>query len=473
MNIVADSVDVEVIQRVFQRQKENQFVVGNASAKARKAKLKKLKQAVEVTFRQEIRDALNKDFGKPKAEVDLTEVYPVISEIKHAISHLDNWMSDQYVKTPLSLLGSSSYIKYEPKGVCLIISPWNYPINLCLGPLASAIAAGNTVVIKPSEYTVHTSAVIKKLIASIFQENEVCVIEGSIETSTHLLELPFNHIFFTGSPQVGKVVMLAAAKTLASVTLELGGKSPTIIDETANVKLAAKRIIMGKMVNAGQTCIAPDYVLVHVSRKEELEKALLATIRDFYTEVPSESNDYVKMVNERHASRMVKYLEDAALKGAKVLGGKTDMNSNYVQPTLVTDVPMDCELMHQEIFGPILPIVTFQTLDEAIQLINSKEKPLGLYVYSKNEKNINYILNNTRAGNSCVNHNALNYFNVNLPFGGSNNSGIGKAHGFFGFEAFSNARAVYRQHIPGATDFLAPPYKSWKEKIIELTVKYF
>jgi aldehyde dehydrogenase (NAD+) len=473
MNIVADSIDLDLIQRVFQAQQKNQFVVASAPVKERKAKLKKLKHAVEVTYRQEIRDALKKDFGKPQAEVDLTEIFPVTSEIKHAISHLSDWMSNQYVKTPLSLLGSSSYIKYEPKGVCLIISPWNYPINLCFGPLASAIAAGNTVIIKPSEYTVHTSALMKRLIASIFSENEVCVIEGGVETSTRLLELPFNHIFFTGSPQVGKVVMLAAAKTLASVTLELGGKSPTVVDETANIKLAAKRIIMGKMVNAGQTCIAPDYVLVHESRKAELEQALLTSIKEFYTENASQSADYARLVNERHAGRMIKYFEDAALKGAKVIGGQSDLANNYVQPTLVTDVPMNCELMQQEIFGPILPIVPYQKIEEAVKIINTKEKPLGLYIYSKSEKNINFILDNTRAGNSCVNHNALNYFNVNLPFGGSNNSGIGKAHGFYGFEAFSNARAVYRQHILGAIDFLAPPYKSWKEKIIELTVKYF
>jgi aldehyde dehydrogenase (NAD+) len=473
MNIVADSVDTDLIHRVFNAQKENQYKIGSTTAKERKVKLKKLKQAVEVTFRQEIRDALKKDFGKPQAEVDLVEIYPVTSEIKHALSHLDEWLGNNYVKTPLSLLGSSSYIKYEPKGVCLIISPWNYPINLCFGPLASAIAAGNTVIIKPSEYTVHTSAVIKKLIGSIFPQDEVCVVEGGVDTSSRLLELPFNHIFFTGSPQVGKVVMLAAAKTLASVTLELGGKSPTIVDETADVKLAAKRIVMGKWINAGQTCIAPDYVLVHASKKDELEKALLKSIQEFYGEKPSESSDYVKLVNERHTGRMVKYLEDAAMKGAKVIGGKSDVSSHYVQPTVVTDVPLDCELMQQEIFGPILPVIPFQNMDEAVKLISSKEKPLGLYLYSRSEKNINYILNNTRAGNSCVNHNAMNYFNVNLPFGGSNNSGIGKAHGFYGFEAFSNARAVYRQYIPGATDFLAPPYKSWKQKIIELTVKYF
>jgi aldehyde dehydrogenase (NAD+) len=299
------------------------------------------------------------------------------------------------------------------------------------------------------------------------------VIEGGVETSTRLLELPFNHIFFTGSPHVGKVVMHAASQTLASVTLELGGKSPTIIDETADLAVAARRTAWAKMVNAGQICIAPDYVLVHQSRKDELVRLLLENIKEFFGENAVESNDYARMINERHASRMTRYLEDAALKGATVHGGKSDSNQNYIQPTVVTDVSLDSDLMQHEIFGPILPLVTYNTLDEAIQLINSKEKPLALYIYSKSERSISHIINNTRAGNTCVNHNALNFYNVNLPFGGSNNSGVGNAHGFFGFEAFSNARSVYRQHVPGAIELLVPPYTKWKEKLIELTVKYF
>ncbi len=473
MNIVSNSVDTGAIHRIFTSQKENQFRIAGSSAKERKTKLKKLRQAIEVTFRQEIREALKKDYGKPSAEVDMTEIYPVTTEIKHAISHLDSWLANHYVRTPVSLLGSSSYIKYEPKGVCLILSPWNFPINLCFGPLSSAIAAGNTVIIKPSEYTIHISALMKKIIASIFPENEVCVIEGGVETSTRLLELPFNHIFFTGSPGVGKVVMQAAAKNLASVTLELGGKSPTIVDETADIQVAARRTIWAKLVNAGQMCISPDYVLVHQSKKEELVGALLKTIESFYGSNPIASNDYTRMVNERHSARVIKFVEDAALRGATVLGGRNEINQNYIQPTIVTDVPLDSDLMEEEIFGPVLPVLTYNSLDEAIALINSKEKPLALYIYSKKEKNINHIINNTRAGGTCINHNAVNFYNVNLPFGGSNNSGIGKAHGFYGFEAFSNARSIYRQNIPGALELLVPPYTRWKEKLIEWTVRYF
>jgi aldehyde dehydrogenase (NAD+) len=473
MNIVANTTDTARIARIFQSQKTNQFNVGHASARARKAKLRKLKEAVERTFRQEIRDALKKDFGKPQAEVDLTEVYPVTTEIKHAIRHLDNWMDDQEVKTPLAFLGSSSHFKYEPKGVCLIISPWNFPLNLSFGPLVSAIAAGNTVILKPSEYTPHISGLMKEIVESLFPENEVCVIEGGVETSTRLLELPFNHIFFTGAPNIGKIVMQAAAKNLASVTLELGGKSPTIIDETADIQMAAKRTIWAKMTNAGQVCIAPDYVLVHQSKKDELVKALLKNIEKSFGVAPNDSPDYTRMVNERHANRMTSRLQQAALKGATVLGGKSLEEANYIQPTVVTDIPMDCDLMQEEIFGPVLPVVSYSTLEEAIAIVNSKEKPLALYIYSNRQKTIDTIINNTRAGGTCINHNAVNFFNINLPFGGSNNSGIGKSHGFFGFEAFSNARSVYRQHLPGALELLIPPYTKWKEKLIELTVKYF
>lgn len=473
MNIVADSVDVDLINRVFKAQKDNQYNVGAATAKERKAKLRRLKEAVEVTFRQEIRDALKKDFGKPQAEVDMSEIYPVVTELKHAIRHLDEWLSNQYVKTPLGLLGSSSYIKYEPKGVCLILSPWNFPVNLCLGPLVSAIAAGNTVMIKPSEFTPHTSGLMRRMIATLFPENEVTILEGGPETSKALLELPLNHIFFTGSPAVGKLVMTAAAKNLASVTLELGGKSPTVIDETADLKIAANRIAQGKLTNAGQICIAPDYVLVHNSRKTEFVSMITEQIKQFFGDTPSKNHDYTRIVNERHAGRLNQYIQDAALKGATVIGGQSDVNGSYIQPTVVTDLPADCALLTEEIFGPVLPVVGYDSLDEAIRFINAKEKPLALYIYSKSDKNINKIIGSTRAGGTCVNHNALHFYNVNLPFGGSNNSGIGKAHGFFGFEAFSNARGVYQQHIPGATELLAPPYKKWKEKMIELTVKYF
>ncbi len=474
MNIVKDTISTQHIEKIFETQKANQYAVANSTVSERKAKLKALKKAVEITFRQELRDAMKADFGKSSAEVDLSEIYPVTSEIKHALRDIRGWMNKQSVDTPLALMGSSSYVLHEPKGVCLIISPWNFPINLTFGPLVSAIAAGNTVIIKPSEFTPQTSGVMNKIIKSLFNENEVALVEGGVETSTKLLELPFNHIFFTGSPAIGKVVMAAAAKNLTSVTLELGGKSPTIVDETANIATAAKRIAWGKFLNSGQICIAPDYVLVHESKKDAFVEAVNKTLNDFFGNNAAESPAYTHMVNEKHTARVVGYIQDSVSKGAKVLrGGKSVENDSYIEPTLVGDVPSDSALMENEIFGPVLPILTFKNIDNALKIINDKEKPLALYIYSSSNKNIDYIMKNTRAGGSCINNNDIHFFNTNFPFGGSNNSGIGIAHGFYGFQEFSNARGVYRQHLPSVLELLVPPYNNFKEKLIELSIKFF
>lgn len=462
------------IKKIFETQKANQYAVASAGISERKNKLKKLKTAIEKTYKQALRDALKADFGKHEIEVDLTEIYPVISEIKHALSDIRAWTNKQSVDTPLALMGSSSYIKYEPKGVCLIIAPWNFPVNLTFGPLVCAIAAGNTVILKPSEHTPHTSKVMREIIESLFDENEIALVEGGVEVSTELLDLPFNHIFFTGAPSIGKVVMAAAAKHLTSVTLELGGKSPTIVDETADIKSAAKRIAWGKYINSGQICIAPDYVFVHESKKEAFINEFKKSLISFFGEDATQSADYTHIVNQRHLERLSGYLNDSVSKGAKVvLGGKVNKNNTSLEPTLVTDVPVDSALMENEIFGPILPILTFSNLDEVIRHINSGEKPLALYIYSGSNKNIEKISSQTRAGGTCINNNAVHFYNTNLPFGGSNNSGMGKSHGFFGFQAFSEARSYYRQHIPGALELLTPPYNNFKQKLADLTLKWF
>ena len=477
MNTTLTAPQVETqakeIQRIFNLQKENQFNIGNTNAAQRIAKLKKL-HAVVLNYREEIKTALFKDYRKHPSEVDLTEIYPVTSEIKDAKSHLRGWMRNKSVGTPLAMLGSSSYIKQEPKGIVLIISPWNFPFNLTFGPLVSAIAAGNAIIIKPSEMTPNISAVMRKIISEIFDENEIAVLEGGVSTSTELLKLPFNHIFFTGSPSIGKIVMTAAAKHLASVTLELGGKSPTIVDETANVDWAARRIAWGKFVNNGQVCIAPDYLFVHESKKQEFTEAIKKYMQIYYTEDPSQEDSYSRIVNNRHFQRVKGYVDDAMSKGAKMeAGGKFDESQDYISPTIMSNVSKDSKLMTEEIFGPVLPIFGFTDLDEVIKEINSREKPLALYIYSKRNKNINHILANTRAGGTCINHNAAHFFNTNLPFGGSNNSGIGKAHGKKGFEEFSNGRGVFKQHVPNALDMLAPPYNNFKQTIIDLTIKWF
>jgi aldehyde dehydrogenase (NAD+) len=461
------------IQRIFNLQQQNQFEIGKTTASQRRAKLKLLHQAV-LKYRSEIQDALYKDYRKHPSEVDISEIYPVTSEIKHTSSSLRYWMHDKPVSTPIALLGSSSKIKYEPKGVVLIISPWNFPFNLTFGPLVSAIAAGNSVMIKPSEMTPHASALMGKIVSEIYNENEVAVCEGGVETATELLKLPFNHIFFTGAPGIGKIVMRAASEHLASVTLELGGKSPTIVDETANIDLAAKRIAWGKFVNNGQVCIAPDYLFVHESKKDAFIAAVKKFVKSFYSENPSSEASYARMVNNKHFRRVKGYVDDAKAKGASVeLGGDFDESQDYISPTLMTHVSKESALMQEEIFGPVLPIYGFTDIDSVIQEINSREKPLALYIYSKSRKTINHIIANTRAGGTCINHNAAHFFNTNLPFGGSNNSGIGKAHGRVGFESFSNARAVFTQHVPNALDLLMPPYNNFKQKLIDLTIKWF
>ena len=474
MEVIKDQLSLKTITAIFNAQKANQFVIANQSILERRRKLKVLKNAIEVTFRNAIQEALFKDMGKPKAEVDLTEIYPVTNEIKHALSHLNSWTSKQSVSTPLVFMGSTSSIHYEPKGVCLIISPWNFPINLTFAPLVSAIAAGNTIIIKPSEMTPHISKVMKELITSVFEENEVTLIEGAIQTATDLLSLPFNHIFFTGAPVIGKVIMSAAAKHLTSVTLELGGKSPTIIDETASIKTAAKRITWGKFINAGQVCIAPDYIYVHKSKQEELVNEFTKVIKSFYGDNANQSESYTCIVNASHKGRVASMIDNAKEQGAIVsYGGRVDEKSNAIEPTILTNVKMSSMVMQQEIFGPILPIIPYDTIEEVINTINSKDKPLAIYIYSKNAKNVNHILKNTRAGGSCINNNAVHFFNNNLPFGGSNTSGIGKSHGFFGFQEFSNARGVLKQHIPGVLELLMPPYTNFKERIINLAIKWF
>ena len=473
MLMVTAETQVSDIQKIFSLQQKNQFKVGASTVTERKAKLTKLHKAI-MAYRPQIKEALYLDYRKHPSEVDLTEIYPITSEIKHAKSHLDRWMRNHRVSTPIAMMGSSSHIRYEPKGVVLITSPWNFPFNLTFGPLVSAIAAGNCVILKPSENTPHSSALMKKIISEIFNEDEIAVTEGGIETSKELMKLPFNHIFFTGAPSIGKIVMKAAAEHLTSVTLELGGKSPTIVDETANIDTAARRIAWSKFMNNGQICIAPDYVFVHESKKDDFLSAVKKYLKTFYTEDASKESSYARIVNQKHFDRVKSYIDDAFSKGANIeVGGKFEEDQDYIAPTVMTNVPHDSTLMTEEIFGPVMPVFTFKNINEVINEVNSRDKPLALYIYSKSRKNINQILRNTRAGGTCINHNAVHFFNTNLPFGGSNNSGIGKAHGWHGFESFSNARGVLKQHMPNALELLMPPYTDFKQKLIDLTIKWF
>jgi aldehyde dehydrogenase (NAD+) len=463
---------LETIEKTFDLLKANQYVIASTTARERIEKLKKFHR-VFLQYRPAIKDAMLLDFHKHPFEVDLTEIYTVTSALKHAKRNLRRWMSKHRTSTPLSLIGSRSHIRYEPKGVVLIISPWNFPVTLTFGPLISAVAAGNAVILKPSEQTPNTAYVMQQIVEEVFEPDEVVLLQGGIETSKSLLSLPFNHIFFTGSSRVGKIVMESAAKHLASVTLELGGKSPTIVDESADIDQAARTITWVKCINNGQICIAPDHVLVHEKVKEKFIDTVNLYLRKFFGEDAFMEPSYARLVNENHFGKVNDLLENAIANGAKVrAGGQKKIEDQYMEPTVLTHIPDHADIMQEEIFGPVLPVQSFQNISELITQLNTKEKPLALYIYSRNRKNIRQIIEGTRTGGTCINSCGIHFFNNNLPFGGSNFSGIGKGHGWFGFESFSNARAVYNQFMPSVLEILVPPYNKFKQKIVDLAIKY-
>lgn len=460
------------IEAQFNLQMQSYMQIGQSTAHERIALLNTLERAV-LSSRPQIQRALFEDFGKPPQEVDLVDIYYVLREIRHTRRHLRKWMRPQHVSTPLAFMGSRAFYYYEPKGVCLLISPWNYPLNLTLGPLIHAIAAGCTAIIKPSEATPRSGALMKEMLESIYPKHLVSVIEGDASVAQKLLSLPFHHLFFTGSPAIGKLVMQAASKHLSSFTLELGGKCPAIVDASANPEQTAHRIIHTKFVNAGQTCIAPDYVLAHEGIHDILIEKLQQKLQAFYPDAKTLSSDYAGIIHQKHLGKMVEFVNDATDNGARIVtGGNTIEGSRKFAPTILSHVPLTAKIMQEEIFGPILPVIKYKSTDEAISVINNLERPLGLYVFGKG-KEVTTLMKQTRAGGSCINQCALNYYNPNLPFGGVNNSGIGKSHGFTGFQAFSNTRSVYRQIWPySPLDWLHAPYTKAKQVLIDFTLRW-
>ncbi len=417
--------------------------------------------------------AMYKDFRKPKAEVLLSEITVVLQHIRHTRKHLRRWMQPRRTATPLMLFGVSSAVHYEAKGTCLILSPWNYPFNLTFSPLVDALAAGNTVIIKPSEISSHTSRFIRKVVEDLFPPEEVAVAEGDVHVAQALLELPFDHVFFTGSPQVGKLVMAAAAKNLASVTLELGGKSPAIIDDTADLKAQALRLAWGKGLNKGQTCIAPDYVLVQESQKEAFVEAYKQAIQTLYpAENLAQSPDYPRIINQRNFRRLRKLYEDAIAQGAtEVIGGTWNETDLFIPPTVLADADLEMAIMEEEIFGPLLPVLTFRHVQEAVEIINRQPKPLTLYIGSKDRKFTDFILEHTSSGSVVVNDFMLSFGNPEMGFGGVNNSGIGRYMGHAGFLEFSNAKSVMKRHF---LDFSIafPPYTAAKIKLLRFVGRW-
>ena len=462
------------IKRVFDKQLPTALRLRTSTADERIEKLKRLKAAV-MAFAPRFYEAMYKDFKKSPTEVELFEILPVTMECNYLIGKVKGWMKPQRVWPTMLMGGTRAWVQHEPRGRCLVIAPWNYPVNLMFVPLAQAIAAGNTVILKPSEMTPHTAAVMAAMIKETFSEDEIALFEGDVPVSTALLNLPFDHIFFTGSPAVGKLVMAAAAKHLTSVTLELGGKSPTIVDESADLKTAADTIMWGKFSNSGQTCIAPDHLYVHESVKAQFIENAKAALTRFYGASATERQTCTSLshvVNERHTKRVAGLLADAKAQGAQVVcGGEVDEKDQWVSPTLITQAPKAARVMQEEIFGPILPIIGYTDIGQVINEVNAGPKPLALYIWSKNESTVQRVLKNTSSGGACINHCMVQYLHGNLPFGGVNNSGIGSSHGPWGFKAFSHERAVVRTQIMMARLFFAP-YPSWLIKVVKFIQKF-
>lgn len=472
--MVTTATDTQLdLQQLFDRQRALAPAIAKTTAAERIEKLKRMERYLKDAQKmQGLKEAMYQDFKKSEVDVILTEASIVSQHAAHARRNLRAWMKNQSVPGTSTLIGTSSYIQYEAKGVCLIIAPWNYPFNLALSPLVYAIAAGNTAILKPSEMTPHTSTFIKKMIADLFSADEVAVIEGDASVSTALLELPFDHIFFTGSPQVGKVVMAAAAKNLTSVTLELGGKSPVIIDETASMNSVVNKLVWGKLLNNGQTCIAPDYAIVHESQLEAFTVAFQKNVQAMYPQGVAESPDYCRIVNDRHFTRIKRLYDDAIAKGAEErIGGIWNASDRFIPPTVLSHVSEEMAIMEEEIFGPVLPVVTYQKPEDIIEIVHRRPKPLTLYLGSNNRKLINYVLANTSSGGAVINDFMLGYANPELPFGGVNNSGIGKYMGFYGFVGFSNEKAIVHRKW-GTLSMIYPPYTPMVKWLVNMLQKW-
>ncbi|WP_068171817.1 aldehyde dehydrogenase family protein [Hydrogenophaga taeniospiralis] len=469
-----DDADPQTLQRLFEQQAPTALALRSSTARERVAKLKRLRDGL-LRRREAWYTAFAADLRKPPLEVDLTELLPVLDEARHAAAHLARWMRPQRVWPTLTTLGTHAKVLYQPRGRCLIIGPWNYPVNTLLGPLVSAIAAGNTVILKPSEFTPHVNALVAELVAELFDPAEVTVVQGGAATAQQLLVLPFDHVFFTGSPAVGKIVMGAAAQHLTSVTLELGGKSPVIVDETADLQRAAELILWGKFTNAGQTCVAPDHVFVQRSVKDRFTRLCQELIAARYgvTDAAVEASpDLARMITRRHTERLGALIDDALSRGATLLaGGRHDAAARYVAPTLLADVPADARIGAEEIFGPVLPIEAFDSIDDVIRRINTQPKPLALYLFSHHRPTQAAVTTQTSSGGICLNHCVQQYAHGGLPFGGVNHSGIGSAHGVFGFKAFSHERACLASGRLMVLSLFYPPYTPRKNRLSAALVR--
>lgn len=437
-------------------QKQREYFATNAtkSIEFRKTQLKRLLEVIEKN-EDAIIQALHKDLRKHEFEAYATEVGFVLVDLKKALAKVSRWAKPRKVGTPLFLFKGSSFIQPEPYGTVLIISPWNYPFQLLLAPLVGAMAAGNTAVLKPSELAPHTSAIIAKLINSTFEPQYIQVIEGGIPETQALLKERYDYIFFTGGTAVGKIIYQAAAQHLTPVTLELGGKSPCIIDKDTHLDYTAKRIMWGKFTNAGQTCIAPDYILIDARVKDAFVEKCKHYLHRSYGDNPQKSECLPRIINERHWERLVSYMKD----GNILVGGQSDKSDKYIAPTLMDKVDLESPVMTDEIFGPILPIIPYNNLQDAIDLIKSRPKPLALYIFSKDQTKIDRVLSETSAGGVTINDTLMHIANPNLPFGGVGDSGIGAYHGESSFHLFSHQKSVLHRSFLLDDPVRYAPYK--------------
>ena len=430
----------------------------------RRATLERVRDLIQER-ESRLLDALAADFGKPRFEAWTTELGFTVSEINHVLAHLSTWMQPDKVATPIAFKPGSSSVVPEPVGVACVIAPWNYPVQLLLAPMVAAISAGNAVVAKPSELAPAAAAELASLIEAI-GDPAIAVVQGGVAESTELLAQRFDHILYTGNSRVARIVMRAAAEHLTPVTLELGGKSPAIVSRHANVAVAARRIAWGKFMNAGQTCIAPDYVLVERPVHDQLVAALGTSITEFYGSDPQASADYTRIVNEPHFHRLEKLLDS----GTVAHGGITETDTRYIAPTVLTGVSSDDPVMGEEIFGPILPVIAVDSLDEAIAFVNAAsangDTPLALYTFSENDAENDQVLAEATSGGACVNGTLLHISNPNLPFGGVGESGMGSYHGKFGFDTFSHHRAVHTRTTKLDPSLMYPPYTARKQKLV-------
>lgn len=451
-----------ISRTVVQRQKEFFRLGWTRSTAFRRRQLTRLEEWID-SHEKDIYKALKMDLGKSETEAYMTEIGVVRSEIACMKKHLKAWSKPEMKAPSIAQFPARTFICKEPYGSVLIMAPWNYPFQLSMVPLVAALAAGNCVTLKPSAYAPHTSLLLRMMADALFPPKYVAVVEGSRQENEKLLEQPFDYIFFTGSPQVGQHVMRKAADHLTPVSLELGGKSPCIVDETADIRLAARRIIWGKLVNAGQTCVAPDYVLVHRSVKEKLVQQMIIQIHKMYGKDPLKSEDYPKIVNHKHFDRLRGLMEQ----GTIAHGGAYDKQTLKIEPTIFTDLSWDAPVMQEEIFGPLLPVLTFYDLDEVVRMLRPLPTPLALYYFTKKKKRARKILKELPSGGGCINDTVIHLVSHRLPFGGKGRSGMGAYHGKYGFDTFTHQRSFIDRGRWPDVSLRYPPFKKWKKWVAE------